>query len=55
MEKEGSVRERSAHSAQRRTLERPISEITGKDTVEYWETKLQRQRRDNKGENREMR
>jgi hypothetical protein len=55
MEKEGSVRESSEHGTQRKTPEHPISKITGKDTVEYQQTKLQRQRRDNKGENREMR
>jgi hypothetical protein len=55
MEKEGSVRERSAHSMQRRKGERLISEITEESTAEYRQSKLQRQRRDNKGETWEMR
>jgi hypothetical protein len=55
MEKEGSVRERSAHSTQRRTWACPISEITEESMAEYRHMKLHVQRRNNKGENREMR
>jgi DNA-binding PadR family transcriptional regulator len=55
MEKEGSVRGRSVHSMQRRTRERLISEITEEGTAEYRQMKLQVQRRNNKGENMEMR
>jgi hypothetical protein len=50
-EKEASEGERSAHSAERRTHECPICEITGDSTAQYWRTEIQAKRRSDKGEN----